>query len=74
MLNRRSRALGLGPIHAHLFRHTFAHQWLRGGGEEGDLQQIAGWSDRQMLARYGRSQAAARAIEAHRRLSPGDRY
>jgi site-specific recombinase XerD len=60
-------------VHTHMFRHTFAHEWLSSGGNEGDLMTIAGWSSRSMLDRYGRSAATQRAMEAHRRLSPGDK-
>jgi integrase len=56
-----------------MFRHTFAHQYVAAGGEEGDLQTLGGWKDRKVMARYGRSIAADRARDAHRRLSPGDR-
>lgn len=74
MLKRRAEDAGIGHLHPHQFRHTFAHQWLANGGQEGDLQRIVGWKDRQMLARYGASAAEERAREAHRRMSPGDRY
>lgn len=70
MVGRRQQEAGLPKIHPHMFRHTFAHMYLRGGGSEGDLVRITGWRDRQMLDRYGSSVAAERARDAHDRFSP----
>ncbi|WP_328920690.1 tyrosine-type recombinase/integrase [Streptomyces sp. NBC_00208] len=73
LLARRSEACGLGRIHPHQFRHTFAHMWLAAGGNETDLMRITGWKSRSMVDRYARSAGAERAREQHKKLSPGDR-
>ena len=71
MVERRGRQAGITGLYPHLFRHTFAHNSLSAGMAEGDVAMIAGWRDRSMLARYGRSAAAERAVAAFRRLDTG---
>jgi integrase len=42
VLNARAAAAGLADVHPYRFRHTFAHRWLAGGGQERDLMRLAG--------------------------------
>ncbi|HYU49477.1 MAG TPA: tyrosine-type recombinase/integrase [Candidatus Limnocylindria bacterium] len=45
-------------------RHTWASSMLAAGHSKGDVMQLAGWTDRSMLSRYGASAAAERARAA----------
>ena len=74
MLERRGAEAGVQNLHAHRFRHTFAHHWKHAGGGEDDLMRLTGWRSRAMLHRYGSSAADLRAHEAHRRAALGDRF
>lgn len=64
---------GVGGLHPHRFRHTWAHDFLMSGGQERDLKRLAGWSSDVMLERYGASAADARARAAAQRMRRGDR-
>ena len=73
MLRRLGTRADVADLHAHRFRHTFAHRWLASGGNEGDLMELTGWRARQMLTRYASSAASERALDAHDRLRAGRR-
>ena len=72
-LGRRAATAGIPGLHPHMLRHTWADQFRKAGGSEGDLMVLGGWRNRQMLDRYGKAAAADRAADAYRRLSLGDR-
>jgi len=71
-LKSRADKAGVTDFHPHRLRHTAAHRWLSAGGSEGGLMAVAGWSNPQMLMRYTRAQASARAADEARRLNLGD--
>jgi site-specific recombinase XerD len=74
IVERRAEQAGIGHLHAHQFRHSFAHGWQVDEGNETDLMRLMGWKSREMLNRYAASAGAERAAASYqRRISPGDR-
>lgn len=72
-VQRRAAEAGIENLHPHVFRHTWASEFRKAGGEEGDLMVLGGWRSRQMLDRYGRAAAVDRARSSYRSRSLGDR-
>ncbi|MEV6301319.1 tyrosine-type recombinase/integrase [Actinoplanes sp. NPDC051861] len=73
MLRRRGELAKVPNVHAHRWRHNFAHEWKLAGGDTGDLMLVLGWASDDMPRRYGASAAAERAQHVHARLRIGDR-
>jgi site-specific recombinase XerD len=72
-LKRLGLAAGVDGVHAHRWRHTFAHEWKRAGGDTGDLMLLLGWASEDMPRHYGASAAAERAQETQMRMGIGER-
>ncbi len=72
MVARRARTAGVPHIHPHQYRHTWAHQYRKSGGDRGDLKRLGGWKSDQMVDRYGASAADERAQQDYRKRSFGD--
>jgi site-specific recombinase XerD len=70
VVKQRGEEAGIEGLHPHALRHTFAHRFRSNGGHPDDLGVLGGWRSPAMLARYGASAAAERALEAHRKVDP----
>jgi integrase/recombinase XerC len=73
MLKRRGKKAGLGHVHAHRWRHNYAHEWKLAGGNTGDLMLLLGWSSDDMPRHYGASAAAERAQELQSQMGIGEK-
>jgi integrase/recombinase XerC len=72
-LKRLGMAAGVDAVHAHRWRHTFAHEWKLAGGDTGDLMLLLGWTSDDMPRHYGASAAAQRALDTQQRFGIGER-
>lgn len=73
LLIRLGRRAGVPNCHPHRFRHTFALEFLRSGGDVFSLQKLLGHSTLDMVRHY-LNLAQVDVRNAHRRASPVDNW
>lgn len=74
VIERLGKTAGLQSVRCspHTFRHTFAVEFLRAGGNVFTLKQLLGHTGLQVTQRYV-ALAQADIQSQHRQFSPGDR-
>lgn len=61
-VERLGRRAGVGHVHPHMLRHSFAMAWIERTDDVNTLQQLLGHSSPQMSLYYARSAMAASAL------------
>lgn len=69
---RMGKRAGVAHVHPHRFRHTFAINYLRNGGNVLELRELLGHSSLTMVMRYAR--IAEQDINESRKHSPVDNW
>ncbi len=72
LLRRLGRQAGLGKVHAHRFRHTFATWAIERDARELDVQYLLGHSSPDMVRRYASTYNCEQAARRHALFSPAE--
>ena len=64
----RAAKARIDGFHLHRIRATFAHVWLRDGGNPGELARVLGLRNRKMIDRYADGVTQERSVQAAREL------
>jgi integrase/recombinase XerD len=73
LLSQLGKSIGIRSVHPHRFRHTFAIQYLRNGGDIFTLKRILGHKRLEMVNHY-LNISSTDAQNAHQKASPVDRW
>lgn len=73
ILERLGQKAGVKKVHPHRFRHTFAIEYLRGGGDIFTLQILLGHSSLEMVRHYSKF-GAIDTQRVHARAGPVDNW
>lgn len=73
LVQRLGKRGGVNGVHPHKFRHTFAVEFLRNGGNVFELQQLLGHTDLEMVKRYVMLAQIDLEVVA-RKASPADHW
>jgi integrase/recombinase XerD len=73
VIYRIAKVAGVSGVHPHKFRHTFAVEYLRNGGDIFSLQELLGHSSLVMVRHYLQL-SQTDLEETHRRASPVDNW
>ncbi len=72
LFSKLARSSGVGRLHAHLCRHTFAINYLLNGGDVFSLQEILGHTTIEMVKHYLHF-TSAQITSQHHKYSPMDK-
>lgn len=70
MRRLKKRAGVTGHVNPHSFRHGFAREWIRNGGDLATLSRMLGHSDPAVTARFYSVFSDAELVEFHQKYSP----